>query len=79
MSHTNIISVSDFKAHCLDYLTQMSSNNSEIIITKRGKPFAKVKPINEKKPGFIHGKMEGKLSVKGDIFEPINVDWEENL
>ena len=79
MSHTNIISVSDFKAHCLDYLTKMSSNNSDIIITKRGKPFARVEPIKEKKSGFIYGKMEGRLSVKGDIFEPIDVDWEENL
>jgi prevent-host-death family protein len=79
MSQTNIISVSDFKAHCLDYLTQMNNNNSDIIITKRGKPFAKVEPIIEKKTGFFYGKMKNKITLKGDIIEPIDVDWEENL
>lgn len=79
MNQNNIVSVSDFKAHCLDYLTKMSNNNSDIIITKRGKPFAKIEPIQEKKTGFIYGKMKGQISVKGDIFESIDVDWKENL
>jgi hypothetical protein len=34
------------------------------------------KPQTQKNIGFIYGKMEGKLSVRGDIFEPIDVEWE---
>jgi antitoxin (DNA-binding transcriptional repressor) of toxin-antitoxin stability system len=37
-----------------------------IIVTKRGKPIARVMPIRVKSRGLI-GSMKGKIKIKGDI------------
>jgi antitoxin (DNA-binding transcriptional repressor) of toxin-antitoxin stability system len=43
-----------------------------VIITKRGKPVAKLVPVETEKDdifGFMEGK--GKIEIKGDIVSPI--------
>ena len=39
-----------FKAQCLALLDDVRDTHTEIIVTKRGKPVARVVPIEEKKP-----------------------------
>jgi len=47
----------------------------EIVITKRGKPVAKLVPISGDRPSFI-GSMKGTMEIVGDIVSPIDVGWE---
>ena len=46
----------------------------EIVITKRGKPVAKLVPIVDSPPSFI-GSMKGTMEIIGDIVAPIDVRW----
>jgi prevent-host-death family protein len=59
------ISASKFKEQCLALLDELDSEG--LVITKRGKPVAKVIPIDASCAELI-GSMRGKIVVKGDIF-----------
>jgi len=78
------ISAAKFKANCLKLMDEVSKTNKEIIITKYGKPVAKLvandKP--EKRKSNLLGSMVGKVIILGDIMEPNDEIWsgdEENL
>jgi len=69
------IAAGEFKAKCLALLDEVSQQRKEILITKRGKPVAKVVPIDKNPPSFI-GSMLGTMEITGDIVSPIDVKWE---
>ena len=60
------ISVSDFKARCLSLLDEVAAQHHMLIITKFGKPIAKVSPIENTKPPLL-GSWKGVVQVDGDI------------
>lgn len=61
----NQISASKFKEQCLSLLDRVGEDG--IVITKRGKPVAKLIPIRTESSALI-GKLKGRLKVKGDVF-----------
>lgn len=75
MSQEKTVSVSDFKAHCLEYVQTAQQQCQEYIITKRNVPVAMLVPLKEKKK-FYAGYMKGTVKIIGDIMEPIDVEWE---
>ena len=58
------IDAADFKAHCLSILDRLGPGG--IVITKRGKPVAKLIPIRTDSASLI-GSLRGKIKIKGDI------------
>ena len=56
----------EFKTKCLKLLETLSPEG--IVITKRGRPIARVLPIRESSLEEFYGGMKGKIIVKGDIF-----------
>jgi len=58
------INASKFKEQALAILDNLESEG--IIITKHGKPVAKLIPIQEQSASLI-GALKGKLVIKGDI------------
>ncbi len=71
---SSIIAAGQFKAKCLRLLDEVQRQRSEIVITKRGKPVAKLVPVAGNPPGFI-GSMKGTMEILGDIVSPIDVRW----
>ncbi len=63
-----------FKAQCLGLLDEVQQQRKEIIITKRGKPVARLVPVDEAKP-TIFGRMKGTGRILGDIFST-GESWE---
>jgi prevent-host-death family protein len=59
-----------FKVHCLKVMDEVASKRESVIITKRGKPVAKLVPVSKEKDD-IFGFMKGKITVLGDIVSPI--------
>ena len=62
----------EFKAKCLRILDELGPDG--IVITKRGRPVAKVLPaiaVDNKK---LIGSMKGKIQIRGDIFST-GVQW----
>lgn len=56
--------VAKFKEQCLALLDRLDAEG--LVITKRGKPVARVVPYEQEFAGFI-GCLRGKLEVRGDI------------
>ena len=65
------ISATKFKEQCLALLDRIDSEG--LLITKHGKPVARVVPVEEKS-GSLIGKLKGKIRVKGDILST-GVSW----
>jgi len=66
------IAAGKFKAHCLAIMDEVQAKRQAIVITKRGKPVAKLVPVENEKDdifGFLKGK--GKIEIKGDIVSPV--------
>ena len=68
------ITASEFKARCLKLMDEVTETGDEVVITKRGKPVAKLSPYR-KKPKSLFGIDRGRYEITGDIDEPIDVDW----
>ena len=58
------ISASKFKEQCLSLLDDLGAEG--IVITKRGKPVAKVIPVGSGCAALI-GSMKGNLKIKGNL------------
>jgi prevent-host-death family protein len=59
-----------FKARCLSVMDDVNATGEPVIITKRGKPVAKVVPVTSKKQDLF-GFMAGEFKVVGDIESPV--------
>ena len=70
------IAAGEFKAKCLGLLDEVESTRSEIIITKRGKPVARLVPVAQKLKEPLWGRMKGTFRITGDIIAPTGEVWE---
>jgi prevent-host-death family protein len=69
---------SEFKAKCLRLMDEVNENGGEIVITKNGKPVAKLTSLRER-PKSLFGIDKGRLKIVGDIISPIDVEWEAEV
>lgn len=69
------IAAGEFKAKCLHLLDEVQQTRKEIVITKRGRPVARVVPVEEEVPS-VFGRMKGTGKILGDIISPIDEKWE---
>ena len=58
------IAISKFKEQCFKLLDELGPDG--IVITKRGRPIAKVMPITLECAGFI-GSLKGRLKPQGEL------------
>jgi prevent-host-death family protein len=65
----NEIPAGEFKAHCLKLLDDVQQTRRPIVITKRGKPVARLVPLAAAVPD-IFGRMKGSVEILGDIVSP---------
>jgi prevent-host-death family protein len=68
------IQAAEFKATCLRVLDQVAKSRHGVVVTKRGKPVARVVPMVNR-PKRIVGAMKGEIEILGDIISPIGVTW----
>ncbi len=67
----------EFKAQCLAVMDQVRETGEPVLITKHGKPVAKLVPA-QPNADDIFGYMAGKVKIVGDIVAPVTPleDWE---
>ncbi len=58
-----------FKTNCLAVMDEVQAKRVTVVITKRGKPVAKLVPVNEEKDD-IFGFLAGKATITGDVVSP---------
>lgn len=69
------IPAGEFKAKCLSLMKEVNKKHVSYTITKRGKPIAKIVPLDEE-PINLFGCMKGTVTIQDDIIAPINVKWD---
>lgn len=64
------IPAGEFKAKCLAIMDEVNATGEPVIVTKRGKPVARVSSANEvvqkENPESIFGFLRGKAAIVGD-------------
>jgi prevent-host-death family protein len=64
------VAAADFKANFLRLMDEVVQQRRPIIITKRGKPVAKLVPVQEQEIDLFR-RMAGTAKICGDIISPI--------
>jgi len=67
-----------FKANCLAIMDEVQGKHETVVITKRGKPVAKLVPLNTE-TDEIYDFLAGKGAIVGDIVSPAisSKEWGE--
>lgn len=69
------IGATQFKARCLELMDQVAATGNPVVITKRGRPVARLVPV-DRRPRSIVGALKGRAVILGDITSPVSVKWE---
>lgn len=64
-----------FKARCLELMDDVASTGREVVITKRGRPVARLAPLATPRTLDIYGCMAGSVTFVGDVVAPIDEEW----
>ena len=71
------IAITQFKAHALKILDQVSRTKESVVVTKRGKPLAEVVPIRKADKDAEPGKLSDTLVFEKDIVSPLGEEiWD---
>lgn len=68
------IGAGEFKAKCLQLLDDVAAQRGTLVITKHGKPVAKLVPVEPEQK--IFGAMKGSVVSATDIVSPIDIEWD---
>lgn len=67
------ISASQFKARCLSLLDDVALTGEEVVVTKRGRPVARLVAIEEPRP--LAGSVTFRVS-DDELLAPLDVAWD---
>lgn len=70
------ITAAEFKARCLALMDEVEATGEEIVITKRGKPVARLVPLEQAPKRPLFGGMKGHCRTLGDIVGPFHDEWD---
>jgi prevent-host-death family protein len=73
---SRLIKASEFKAKCLALLDEVERSGDTLVITKNGRPVARVVPLEPAQKPKLFGLLKGRMEIVGDIISPIDVEWE---
>ena len=62
----------EFKAKCLALLDEVAVTGKSLVVTRRGKPVARVSSIEDSGPPSL----KGSVIWQGDIISPIGDQWD---
>ena len=74
------VSKSKLKAHLLELLRQVESSDTEIIVTDRGKPVAKISKFqNAPTTEELFGDLRGNIEYFEELTAPTVEEWGKDL
>lgn len=72
---TRTIPAGEFRARCLALVDEVNETGEEIIITRRGKPVARLVPVERE----TWKSLIGSVTWQDDIISPIDEEWEAEM
>ena len=70
------VSAAEFKTHCLQLMDRVQQERSEVVVTKYGRPVAKLVPYESAEAASPIGFLRGTVTVLGDIVGPTGEVWD---
>ena len=71
---TRQIPAGEFKAKCLALLDEVAETGRSVVVTKRGRPVARVSPVKASPPHPLLG----SVLKERDLLTPIQERWKED-
>ncbi len=65
----------EFKARCLELVDRVKESRTEVIVTRHGRPVARLAPIDPSEPVSLVGSMTGSVVAYDGPFEPVPGAW----
>jgi prevent-host-death family protein len=65
------VPATEFKAKCLELMDRVAESRDTYIITKRGKPVARLVPVDAPSRSTLFGWLRGRAEVVGDLMAPV--------
>lgn len=72
--HARVLTASEFKARCLALLDEVAESRVPLVVTKHGKPVAKLVPLEEDAPPSLLGSV--RYASEADILASVDDEWE---
>lgn len=69
------VSATEFKAHCLRLMDEVEDQRAEFVVTRHGRPVAKLVPYEETPP-VLFGLLRGTVSAADDLISPTGGAWD---
>jgi prevent-host-death family protein len=74
MGKSATIPAGKFKATCLALLDEVASTGRDLVITKRGRPVAVLRPFKPRQSRPL----AGSIVAQTDLISPLDLDWESD-
>lgn len=68
----------EFKARCLELIDHVSESRAEYVVTRHGRPVARLVPVDRPEPGGFIGSMRGSVLGYDAPFDPVPGAWDVN-
>lgn len=72
MAKAGTIAAGRFKATCLALLDEVARSGRSYVVTKRGRPVARISPVREE----TASPLRGSVLKDDDIVSPLDLDWD---
>ena len=69
-SSMKTVSASEFKTKCLAMLDEIDRSGETVVITKRGRPVARLSPAAQGTSRYPQSDLAGSVDILGDVIEP---------
>ena len=71
-----IVKAGEFKAKCLKLLDDVAASGDTLVITKRGRAVAELRPMPAPRPHALIGCLKGTVTAMSDVISPVDEEWE---
>lgn len=78
MTRKRTLPAAKFKATCLELMDRVKEAGVEYVVTKHGRPVAKLVPYDGREAISSFGCMKGTVLAYERPFEPVDGDWDLN-
>lgn len=76
MAKTTTVAAASFKARCLELMDRVRETRETYIVTKHGRPVAKLVPYDDVPARPFFGFMAGTLLKYDRPFDPLDGEWD---
>ena len=72
------VPVTEFRARCTQLLDGVEHSGEALVITRRGRPVARLVPIRDATPApvTLFGAMRGRVTTQQDLVAPTGEAWD---